>query len=205
MGQGGGHNLEVASIHRNRSEILADFLRDFPNLANADWCVKSPLDDSYQCIAWAECRTDRISWPSHHGAVWPQGLPLADPPQEAPVDYFVQRFSLLGYRTCGLNDQFEFGYQKVAIYANDMGVTHMARQHFFGRGWLSKAGDWEDILHRELSDVEGDMSPLARKYGRVQLILKRNWWSALVRLSLFRCLWNAFRFLVYRLRHRYAL
>lgn len=193
----------MASIYRKRSEILADFLRDFPNLAKAKWRVKSPFDDSYQCIAWAECRTDRISWPTHHGAVWPQGLPLADPPDEAPVDYFIQRFLLLGYRPCGMNDQFEVGYQKVAIYANDVGVTHMARQHFFGRGWLSKAGVWEDILHRELKDVEGDMSPLARTYGRVQRILKRTWWSALVRLCLFRCFWNALEFWLYRTVHTY--
>jgi hypothetical protein len=181
---------------------MADFLRNFPNLANAQLSIKSPLDDSYQCIAWAECHTDRRSWPSHYGSIWPQGMPLADPPEEAPVDYFVQRFSLLGYTPCYLDDKFEIGYQKVAIYANDIGVTHMARQHFFGRGWLSKAGDLEDILLRNLCDLEGDMSPLARTYGKVQLILKRTWWSALIHLCVFRCMLNSCKFWLSRMMNK---
>jgi len=55
----------------------------------------------------------------------------------------------------------------------------MARQRLFGLGWLSKLGDCEDIYHRKLEDVEGDTSVTAQQYGKVVLVLKRSWWSAI--------------------------
>lgn len=158
----------------------------FPRLTNTDWSLKSPCDDNYQCIAWAACYTDRKMWP-HRNYWWFPGLPLATIPREAPVEYFVQGFKLLGYEPCE-SRAFEFGYQKVAIYANDLGATHMARQDLWGRGWLSKLGDWEDILHRDLGDVEGAKSHLAGQYGEVQQVLKRSWW-AILRFGLSR-IWN---------------
>jgi hypothetical protein len=126
-------------------------------------------------------------------------LPLAPIPEQAPVDYFIEGFKLLGYEPCERPD-FEFGYQKVAIYANDAGATHMARQHFSGNGWLSKLGELEDIRHRRLEDVEGDMSAYAGKYGRVSQVLKRSWWVA-IRFGLLSGWWHAFRFWLYRLFH----
>src|SRR5262249_6231669 len=98
--------------------------------------------------------------------------------------------------------EYEFGYQKVAIYTtNNRRVRHMARQHFLGRGWLSKCGSFEDILHADLECLEGDPSPFVLSYGQVEQILKRSWWSALVNLCIFKCLWHAFKFWLYRLRH----
>lgn len=185
--------------YRSHDETRVAFLSEFPTLDYGNIIVKSPGDDDYQCIAWAECYTDRKSWPGS-GYTWPEGLPLADPPESATTGHFVLRFSRLGYKPCGLDRSYEFGYQKVAIYANDQGVTHMARQHLFGLGWLSKPGRMEDIFHRNLEDLEGEMSITALQYGKVTLILKRTWWSALVRLCLFRCMWNTFKFWLYRLK-----
>jgi hypothetical protein len=193
----------MARLYRNPKQVQDEFIGVFPKLANVDWCIKSPWDDDYQCVAWAECRTDRKSWPGA-GYVWPEGLPQANPPQTAREDHFVQRFGLLGYKPCGLDRSFEIGYQKVAIYANDLGVTHMARQHFLGRGWLSKAGSMEDILHPNLEDIEGDTSIFANQYGKVTLILKRTWWKAFTSLSLFRCLLAAFKFRLHQCVHGYA-
>lgn len=187
----------MARQYRSGNQIRNAFLAAFPTLDYENITVKSPEDDDYQCIALAECRTDRKSWPAT-GCAWPEGLPLADPPQTATTDHFVPRFSLLGYKPCGLDRSFEFGYQKVAIYANDLGVTHMARQHLFGLGWLSKPGRMADILHQNLEDLEGDMSVFAFQYGKVTMIVKRTWWSALVRLCLVRCSWNAFKFWLHR-------
>jgi len=110
------------------------------------------------------------------------------------VEVFKQEF---GYRQCTSRD-FEFGYQKVAIFANILGVTHMSRQHFFGRGWLSKAGIMEDIVHGELTDVQGDISAVADTYGEVAQVMKRSWWAGLIRLCLFRALWANITFFVYR-------
>jgi hypothetical protein len=192
-----------------RPQVRSDIEKAFPNLASVDWKITSPSDDAYQCIAWAACYTDRDMWPSSPPYWWFQSwcsrnhrLPLATIPEEAPVEYFVRGFKLLGYESCE-SRSFEFGYQKVAIYANDVGVTHMARQHFLGLGWLSKLGHWEDIRHRNLEDVEGDMSPMALAYGRVTQILRRSWWDAVIRFCIFRSSWAAFRFWLYRLAHRY--
>ena len=149
----------------------------FPNLAKADWAPKSPFDATYQCIAWAACETHRKWWPIDNPPEchWPPGIPLDD-----TIECFVSAFATLGYKRCG-TASFEFGYQKVAIYANDlMIVRHMARQHLFGKGWLSKIGDYEDIFHRELSDIETDSSPMSFGYGKVKQVLKRPWWRAIL-------------------------
>jgi hypothetical protein len=138
-------------------------------------------------------------WP-HRDYWWFPGLPLFAIDTETPVEYFINGFAALGYEPC-TSREFEFGYQKLAIYANSAGVTHMARQHFLGRGWFSKLGVHEDIFHRKLEDVEGDMAPLKWEYGEVSQILKRRWWAAIVNFCAFRCLWAACRFWVYRLRH----
>jgi hypothetical protein len=98
--------------------------------------------------------------------------------EEVTPDYFIAGFAKLGYKPC-TGRRFQFGFQKVAIYANDTGVTHMARQRFFWWGWLSKLGAWEDIYHAKLEDVEGEMSATANQYGKVVQILKRSWWSAI--------------------------
>jgi hypothetical protein len=170
-----------------------------PNLKSGNWHIRSPWNDSYQCISWAACYTDRHMWP-HQDYWWFPGLPLFPIDTETPTDYFIQGFSVIGYRPC-TSRQFEFGYQKVAIYANDAGVTHMARQHFWGRGWLSKLGVHEDIFHRKLEDVEGDMSPFKWQYGVVSQILKRSWWAAIANHCAFRCLKAQWKLWIYRLRH----
>lgn len=180
-------------------------LRAFPNLRRKrNWQLRSPRCDSYQCVAWAACHTDRKWWPVHDPEYyWPPNLPRVTPPPfpwipwATPVEYLVQGFATLGYIRCE-SRKFEFGYQKVAIYANNSGATHMARQAFFGRGWFSKPGELEDILHKDLSDIEGEMSPAALEYGRVAQVLKRSWWRAIANGCLLRCVWHTLKFRIYR-------
>ncbi len=174
----------------------------FPRLRNVRWRIKSPFDRSYKCIAWAACRTDYIWWPYQDdppplGVYWPPGIP-----RNRKVDSFVAAFEQLGYERCD-NRDFEFGYQKVAIYAWDMNTTtHMARQHFLGRGWLSKPGILEDILHPTLESIESEPPHGGADYGIVFQVMRRNWWKGLLNLCLFRCAWYAVVFWLYRLRHR---
>ncbi len=111
------------------------------------------------------------------------------------MDMFQRRF---GYQAC--NDSgFELGYQKIAIYADAVGVTHMARQRFFGGGWLSKLGDNEDIAHEKPEHVH------CVTYGSVAQYMKRNWWTAARTFCLFRCIWEAFKFILYRVVVRWDL
>jgi hypothetical protein len=179
-------------------------LRAFPRLRkNRNWRLRSPRSDTYQCIAYAGCRTDNKWWPVVHPQfVWPSDLPRIVPNlwglwPPTPVDYFTQRFARLGYEACS-DRSFEFGYQKVAIYANDNGATHMARQRFFGRGWISKPGELEDIIHRDLSDIEGDMAVNMMTYGQVSQVLRRSWWRAMTNGCLFRCFWHTAKFALLR-------
>jgi hypothetical protein len=194
----------VPRVLRDSSTIKSDFCSRFPRLAITRWSIKSPWDDRYQCIAWAACRTNIRWWPvtGNPTVHWPPGAPLDD-----SVDAFVQSFAELGYERCTgsitQSSVFEFGYQKVAIYAtSDHCVLHMARQHFFGKGWLSKCGVLEDIQHADLHSIEGDPSPLlaalGRTYGEAVVVLKRSWWSALTHLCFFRGALAAFEFWLYR-------
>ena len=186
----------MPSVFRNASQVSDTFHQTFPDLANLRWLIKSPWNDEYKCISWAACRTDVLWWPGT--AYWPPGASV-----DVTVEAFTEAFATIGYRECSSNT-FEFGYQKVAIYAMSTGtVTHMARQHFWGRGWLSKCGQLEDILHPTLQSIEGDPSPITLNltYGKVARILKRSWWASIQTGCLFRCLIAAFRFWLYRLSH----
>ncbi len=79
----------------------------------------------------------------------------------------------------------------------------MARQYYLGRGWLSKLGKNEDIFHRRLEDIEGDMSPLSGQYGRVVQVLRRNWLDAVRHGCVFRTLKIAARLRAYRRQNRW--
>ncbi len=178
--------------------VRAKIEQDYPNLGNSKWKAKSPRTKDYQCIAWSACDTTRKWWPigAPPIAYWPPTVPA-----EETVECFIQAFATLGYVPCE-SDRWEFGFQKVALYVDDDGVpSHMARQHFIGLGWLSKLGDWEDILHPELKNLEGRTQPEpSQGYGRVAKILKRSWWTAL-RFGLLCGWWAAFRFWLYRIQH----
>src|SRR5437867_3573763 len=152
----------MALVFRSAAEARVQLYREFPNLAATTWRVNSPMDTNYKCIAWAACRTDRVWWPwDHPSFYWPSEFKKFPIGSAVPVGSFTEMFEKkFGYRSCGSSD-FEFGYQKVAIYADALGVTHMARQRFWGSGWLSKLGGEEDIFHPELTAIEGDMNPMA--------------------------------------------
>jgi hypothetical protein len=185
-------------------EIRVGIVTAFPKLNNLPWKYRSPYDDTYKCIAWAAGRTDNIWWPVDDdppppGVYWPPGVP-----RDLKVSSFIQAFEVIGYECCS-NSDFEFGYQKVAIYALDPDeTTHMARQHFFGRGWLSKPGELEDIIHPTLESIESNLPSYVRHrgYGKVFQIMKRSWWRGLMGVELCRCVWWAFFFWCLRLVKR---
>lgn len=185
---------------RSGVEIREDIHREIPRLINTGWLVNSPYDTEYKCIAWAACRTSRIWWPwDDPSCYWPSGFPKYPVGTPIPVNDFADMFATkFGYQVCG-SDTYELGYQKVAIFANDAGVTHMARQCFLGKGWLSKLGKYEDIIHWNVRDVEGDMDPTTQEYGEVALYMKRSWFRACLTLCLFTNALASIRFSLYRL------
>ena len=180
-------------IFRSAAEARANLYQAFQRLAASKWSIRSPFDTDYKCIAWAACRTDRVWWPWDDPSLyWPPGFQKYPVGSAVPVADFIAVFRYkFGYQIC-TGSEFEFGYQKVAIYADALGATHMARQRFLGNGWLSKLGSNEDIIHAEPADI------YCNTYGTVAQYMKRSWWKALVTLCLFRCIWASVKFMVYR-------
>jgi len=187
-------------VFRSAAEARGILYQDFPHLRNAKWSIKSPFDTDYKCIAWAACRTDRVWWPwDDPSCYWPPGFQKYPVSSPVPVADFMEVFQKkFGYQACD-NPDFEFGYQKVAIYADALGATHMARQRFLGGGWLSKLGSNEDIAHGELRDI------YCVAYGTDAQYMKRSWLIALTKLCLFRCVWGTLKFRLYRTLVRWDL
>jgi hypothetical protein len=133
----------------------------FPGLRASSFLVTSPETRAYNCVAWAAGDTARWWWPDPESdaCFWPPGVPAAE-----TVDAFVAALATLGYAPCS-GDDFEPGFEKVALFAADGVPTHVARQLAGGR-WTSKLGRSEDIEH-DLHALGGDV------YGAVVLILKR--------------------------------
>ena len=133
----------------------------FPGLKQAPWDVKSPATIRYNCIGWA-LNDDQNWWWPHPDAYWPKDAPFTE-----TIEAFLATFTapIFGYEQCNTAD-IEFGYHKIALYADSMGKpTHAARQLQSGK-WTSKLGKNVDIEH-SLRALEGTA------YGNVAVILKR--------------------------------
>jgi hypothetical protein len=128
---------------------------DFPNLKDEDWQQCSPVDPSYNCIAYAAGRTDVYWWPDPFAPplhdYWPQGVPC-----EETLDAFIQLYRTFGYEPCDASDNgsLEPGYEKIALFAIGTTPTHAAKQLPDGR-WTSKLGLLEDIEHDDLACLNG--------------------------------------------------
>jgi len=168
---------------------------EFPRLHNTRWQLRSPIDWGYNCHAWAACDARR-RWEPTPEWYWPKETTYT-------IEGFVEGFSALGYQPCD-SPKYEFGYQKIAIYAGLWyGIPnfpkHTARQDVFGRGWFSKLGDLEDILHEHLEDLNGET------YGKPAKFLRRTWWKVIVSGCAFRCVWHALRFWIFRRVHPHGI
>lgn len=133
----------------------------FPLLRHDNYLITSPQTYEYNCIAWAAGCNDRWWEPDDQDVgYWPDGVD-----RKPTLDAFLAAYGTLGYVQCQDND-YEKGYEKIALYAKDGKPTHAARQLPNGR-WTSKLGASHDIEH-ELGAIEqGD-------YGRVVAYMKRH-------------------------------
>lgn len=147
----------------------------FPALRATQWAIQSPSHRDYNCHAWGVCET-RVRWEPTPDDYWPPGLRTGDL-SDYNLDNFIRAFSMVGFFDCGMDDSYEFGFQKIAIYSEQISgeewPQHTARQTLFGRAWLSKLGRGEDIRHASTGDLEG------QAYGRVVRYMKRSWLHAL--------------------------
>ncbi len=131
----------------------------FLGLHGSGYVVTSPMDDRYNCVAWAADDRERWWWPDQD-SYWPEGAP-----REETITAFVAAYGDLGFVSCD-DPLIETGYEKVAIYAAPDGTpTHVARQLPSGL-WSSKIGQLQDIQH-QLEDLAGPA------YGACARVLKR--------------------------------
>jgi hypothetical protein len=135
---------------------------DFPNLADRDHEVTSDKTVTYNCIAWAAEDTTAWWWPDpYYIYYWPPGVTRA-----LTLDAFIAAYRTMRYHPCDTPD-LEMGFQRIALYASELGIpTHAARQLPNGY-WTSKLGNFEDIEHKTLDCLNGDL------YGRPVVFLRR--------------------------------
>ncbi|MGO9273517.1 MAG: hypothetical protein ACLQOO_25320 [Terriglobia bacterium] len=82
------------------------------------------------------------------------------------LNAFIAAYRALNYHPCSDPD-LETGFEKIALYVDLIGVpTHAARQLANGL-WTSKLGDFEDIEHKTLDCLNGQL------YGSPLVYLKR--------------------------------
>jgi hypothetical protein len=171
----------------------------FPKLNGSPWEIMSPFDRGYNCHAWGVCES-RVRWEPTPDDYWPPSLRTGDV-VDYSLDNFIRAYRHVGFQECA-HGSYEFGFQKIAIYSEQIygeeWPQHTARQTFFGRGWLSKLGHWEDIRHDAPQDLEG------QAYGRVVRYMRRNWLRALVEPS---AIWirTTLSHWIYRRRHPHGI
>ncbi|MCY3769465.1 MAG: hypothetical protein OXG56_08895 [Gammaproteobacteria bacterium] len=93
-------------------------------------------------------------------AYWPKNVP-----GQETVCAFIELSKSLRYTTC-TDGLVEDGFEKIAIYALNTKVKHVARQLSNGN-WVSKVGQNIDIEHETVEILEGPV------YGKVVQYLKR--------------------------------
>ncbi len=138
--------------------------RDFPDLKESEYSVKSRRTGRYNCIAWAADDVSRYWWPDlQHQVFWPSSAP-----REETLIAFQLAYGSIGYRPCN-DGTLEDGIEKVAIFVDEDGPTHAAWQKPEGT-WSSKMGPFEDIDHQRLDLMTG---PPGRAYGKPRAYMSR--------------------------------
>ena len=146
-----------------RDERLELFL---PGLRTSNWSITSEATDAYNCIAWALGETDRWWDPNRVDGYWPEGVDRDD-----QIATFGVAFASLGFEHCE-NADLETEFEKIALFADELGLTHVALQLPSGR-WTSKIGEDEDIEH----DLGALTTPPGRdaryRYGNIVRYMMR--------------------------------
>jgi hypothetical protein len=131
---------------------------NFPNLVSGGYELISPETEDYNCIAYAAGDEKRWWWPDPLNMYfWPATRALT-------LAAFVEAFETLGYKRC-VDGSLEAGHEKIAIFMNQNGPKHAARQKNDGT-WCSKLGDDKDIEHPQLAAVAGPLYGTAVQFMR---------------------------------------
>ena len=89
-------------------------LAEFPNSQKDPFLITSDYTPNYNCISWAYEDTSRWYWPDPANIYyWPPSIP-----RKVDIPSFIALFALRNYSVCD-NGEFEIGYEKIAIFANN--------------------------------------------------------------------------------------
>ena len=132
--------------------------QEFPGL-HAGYKISSPKSFNNNCLAWALGDKQRW-WEKGRGCYWPDNELDDD-----TVAGWIRIFELSGYETSEGFD-LEDGFERVAIFADRNGPTHVARQMDNGE-WTSKLRKGNDTEHRTAHALEGDI------YGTIIQVIRR--------------------------------
>ena len=145
----------------------ADLLSHLAGLRGTDFAITGGWSEQYNCIAWAVGESHRWWGPlAEDEGYWPAGHQ-----PDAAIETVQAGLAMAGFEAC-TDGSLAAGVEKIALFADEHGFTHVARQLESGR-WTSKLGSDCDIEH-ELEALEGfDDSPDAYRYGRVAGFMSR--------------------------------
>lgn len=145
----------AAKLHKH-----AQRTKEFPALTHLNHKITSPVDLSYNCIAWALDDTTRWWWPDAMGVrFWPPNIA-----RQETIAAFEEMLQQQGYSRC-LRRTVERGLEKVALFVRAGVPKHLAKQTTKGK-WSSKLGEVEDIEH-SLDALDGP------EYGAVHQVYSR--------------------------------
>jgi hypothetical protein len=133
---------------RQQVSKLDKLYERFPALGQHNHRVTSIHNDTYNCVAWV--RQEMNEW-WEPGFCWPDDLVVSD--DEGDLDAYIELFGRWGYDRCP-DCEYEPGYLKISLYAQDGEFFHVAKQLRDGT-WSSKAGSLHDLKHCNLAALEG--------------------------------------------------
>jgi len=132
----------------------------YPYLRTSGYKITSPRDKRYNCIAWVVGDNTRW-WDPDKDYYWPDRIPRV-----STLTNFIKLFKYYGYENSD-KSSIETGYEKIALYIDNLGdFSHVCKQLPSGR-WTSKLGNLQDIEHNSLEAFNKS------GYGIVAKILKR--------------------------------
>ena len=116
---------------------------------------------------------DDAWWEASPDGHWPVGVR-----SDGTIEAVIELFQGFGFTCTSLSDvSYEKGTLKIAIYADEVGYTHVARQLPNGR-WTSKIGKLQDIEHDSLEALTSAIRRIGtdneKAYGNIAQVMRND-------------------------------
>lgn len=138
----------------------------FENAPVGSIVVTSAASVFYNCVAWALANQADVIWPDEDEQWgWPPAVERSE-----KVETVEAFFRLVGFQKCDADTTFHDGVEKIALYAKQGLVKHVARQFPAGEHkgqWTSKFGSEADVRHETAQAIEGNA------YGTIASVMYR--------------------------------